>query len=187
MRRTSSILRSRRNSKVWLAATAVLAALALGPVAAQTNAPILTIDQERLVSETRLGASIQQDIENRAQELAAENKTIENDLIAEEQELTTKRTELPAEEFRVLADAFDTKVQRLRDEQDEKERALNRMQEEARSQLLVEAANIISEIVRARGALLVIDRRDVFLSAGSIDITDEAIQRINEARSEPEE
>ena len=30
-----------------------------------------------------------------------------------------------------------------------------------------------------RGALIVLDRRDVFLSADRIDITDEAIERVN--------
>ena len=42
-------------------------------------------------------------------------------------------------------------------------------------------AALISEIVRERGALIVLDRRDVFLSADRIDITDDAIARINAA------
>ena len=41
-------------------------------------------------------------------------------------------------------------------------------------------AGIISEIVRDKGAVVVIDRRDVFLSADRIDITDEAIELVNE-------
>ena len=45
-------------------------------------------------------------------------------------------------------------------------------------------AALISEIVRERGALIVLDRRDVFLSADRIDITDDAIARIN-AASDP--
>ena len=180
MKQTLSILRSRRNFRFWPVLAVWCAALTAGSLSAQ-NAQILTIDQERLLVETRLGASTLQALETRALALAAENKTIEADLIAEELELTEKRAELPAEEFRALANAFDERVQTLRAAQDEKERELNRAQEEARNAIVRDSADVISEIVRQRGALLVIDRRSVFLSAGSIDITDEAIRRINES------
>lgn len=162
-----------------------LAAIAFAsPVRAQTStidvpAPILTIDQDRLFAETRLGAKTLADLERRAQDLAAENQRIEADLIAEEQELTDRRAAMEPQAFRELADAFDTKVQRIRTEQDEKARALTRTRDEARAEFFNEVAAILSDIVREKGALVVIDRRDVFLSADRIDITDEAIERIN--------
>ena len=150
-------------------------------VLAQGTSPVLTIDQDRLFSETRLGAEAIERLETEAQALAAENQKIEADLIEEEQALTERRATLPTAEFQALANEFDVRVQRLRSEQDEKARALNRARDDARSAFLRDAAGIISEIVRARGAVVVIDRRDVFLSADSVDITDEAIRRINEA------
>ena len=171
--------RSRRSSDLWGAA--LVATFFASAVPAQEATPVLTIDQERILAETEIGAETFQALEARAQELAAENQAIEDDLIAEEQELTEQRATLNAEEFRDLANAFDIRVQQLRAEQDEKVRQLNRAREESRTQVLRDAAPIISEIVRMRGALVVIDRRDVFLSADSIDITDEAIQKINEA------
>jgi len=179
MKQTSSILRSRLSSRVWFALVVCWTCLAAQALSAQ-NAQVLTIDQERLLTESRLGASVLEELEARALALAAENKNIEEDLIAEELDLTAMRAELPADEFRALANAFDDRVQTLRAAQDEKERDLNRAQEEARNAVVRESAAVISEIVRQRGALLVIDRRNVFLSAGSIDITDEAIRRINE-------
>ena len=171
--------RSRRSSDLWRGAIAAILLASAAP--AQEATPVLTIDQERLLAETEIGAETFQALEARAQELAAENQAIEDDLIAEEQQLTEQRASLSAEEFRDLANAFDTRVQQLRAEQDEKVRQLNRAREDSRTQILRDAAPIISEIVRTRGALLVIDRRDVFLSADSIDITDEAIARINAA------
>ena len=116
-----------------------------------------------------------------AQELAAENNAIETELIGEERRLTEQRSTLQAQEFRTLADEFDQRVQRIRQEQDEKARDLTRTRDEARAAFFKEVAAIISDIVREKGALVVIDRRDVFLSADRIDITDEAIQRVNEA------
>lgn len=172
--------RSRPRFSKLAALAAALLTLA-HPGAAQNATPILTIDQDRLFSETRLGAATLADLEAQAQELATENQAIEEALIAEELDLTEKRAELTPEEFRDLANAFDERVQKLRTEQDEKARQLNALRDEAQSKFLRDSAGIISQIVRARGALVVIDRRDVFLSADSIDITDEAIRRINEA------
>lgn len=159
------------------------------PLAAQdgTLVPVLTIDQDRLFSETRLGAEKLAELEREAQQLASENKRIETDLIAEELRLTEQRATLEPAEFRTLADAFDQRVQKLRIEQGEKARLLNRTRDEARAAFFNEVAAIISDIVREKGALVVIDRRDVFLSADRIDITDEAIQRVNEAEGLVEE
>lgn len=184
MRPTVSILRFPRASKLLLAGLVAGACLLSGAVSAQVAAPVLTIDQDRLLKETRPGASVLAEIEREAQKLVAENQRIQNELIAEERELTDLRSELPPEEFRDLANAFDARVQKLRAEQDEKGRLLNRAREEARRNFLRDAAGIISDIVRARGAFVVLDLREVVASADAIDITDEAIRRINQAAGE---
>ncbi len=143
--------------------------------------PVLTIEGERLFSDSAFGRRVTAEIEDAARALASENRRIEAELVAEEKDLTERRAELPPAEFRALADAFDAKVQRLRSEQDAKERKISQMREKSRDAVLSEIAPILSEIVRERGALMILDRRDVFLSADSIDITDEAIRRVNEA------
>lgn len=180
MTKTRLISPFRRNSSAWLLVL-LLAVVPFGVSAQQAVSPVLTIDQDRLFAETRLGAEQSAEWERQAQELAAENTEIENALIAEESALTEQRATLPPDEFRALADAFDVRVQALRAEQDEKARQLNRQREEARTSFFSEIATILSEIVREKGAVVVIDRRDVFLSADRIDITDEAIERINES------
>lgn len=183
MKKTRSISRSRLGSR--LRAFALTLLLGAAPVYAQ-QVPILTIDQDRLFAETRLGGETLAKLEAQAKELAAENEKIEAELIAEEGELTEIRGTLPAEEFRALADEFDQRVQQIRGQQDEKARDLNRQRDEARSVFFNEVAEILSEIVREKGALIVVDRRDVFLSADRIDITDEAIERVNEAGTSQE-
>ena len=173
-----------------LRALVLVAVMATGHAEAQDApqinlpSPILTIDQDRLVAETISGARVTDELEAQATALADQNAAIEADLVARERELTELRPSLTPDEFRRLADVFDADVQRIRSEQDEKARAINAARDEARQEFLNEAAVIISMIVRERRALLVIDRRDVFLSADSIDITDEAIRRINEAQGQ---
>lgn len=156
------------------------AAIAQDQTVIEIQSPVLVIDQDRLFAETRLGSRAQADFEAHAQALAAENQRIEAELIAREQELTELRPNTAPEEFRAMADEFDARVERIRSEQDEKARLLNRSREEARQNFFGEVAEIISEIVRDKGAVVVIDRRDVFLSADRIDITEEAIALVNE-------
>ncbi|MGI1661802.1 OmpH family outer membrane protein [Palleronia sp. KMU-117] len=169
----------------WASVVAALALALPGPAAAQdpiaVPSPILTIDQDRLFEETRLGQHSTREIDAAAEALTDENRRIEEDLRAEEISLTERRGSMSAEEFAGLADAFDAKVQAIRAEQDAKARALASRQEEARQAFFVEVAEILSEIVREEGAVVILDRRDVFLSADRIDITDQAIARINAA------
>ncbi len=147
----------------------------------QLQSPVVTLDQERLFNGSRVAERVSAEIEQRMQELAAENRQIEADLNAQELDLTKRRPTLPTAEFRALADAFDEKVQAIRIQQDEKERALLRMQEQERQNFLRRITPVLAEIVRERRAVVVLDRRTVFLSADNVDITDEAIARINEA------
>ena len=171
----------------WIRAALVGSVFTLStvlPVSAQDGPlsippPVLTINQDRLFAETRLGARTSAEFESNARELAAENEEIERGLIARELELTEMRPTLPVDEFKVLADAFDAEVQQIRAEQDEKARALSRSRETMRQEFFAEVADIIAGIVRERGAIIVLDRREVFLSADGIDITDEAIARVN--------
>lgn len=123
-------------------------------------------------------------LDQEAQDLAAENSRIRNELTAEERELTDRRAELSPEEFRDLANAFDVRVQKIRAEADEKERLLSRATEEARHRF---SLDVISDIARERGAFVVLNLRDVVLFADSVNITDEAIRRINQMAGEETE
>lgn len=159
------------------------ACLAAGAALAQgqepLQSPVLVIDQDRLFAESQLGAAALSRIEDDARTLAAENRRIEAELLEEERALTEERDTLSIEAFTERANAFDEKVQRLRNEQDTKVRALTRAREEARGEFLGDIGGVLSEIARERGAVVMIDRRQVFLSVDAIDVTDEAIERIN--------
>ncbi len=150
----------------------------------QVPSPILTLDQERLFNGSRAAERVSEEIARRTVELTAENRRIEAQLVAEELALTEERPNLPPAEFRALADAFDEKVQGIRDAQDAKARELQRLRDGERQEFLRRITPVLTEIVRERGAVAVLDRRSVFISAESIDITDEAIARINAAFDE---
>ncbi|MGR3455973.1 OmpH family outer membrane protein [Pseudooceanicola sp.] len=174
-------------------AAALCAALALvGPARAQqlggevVQSPVLLIDSEEAFARSALGQRIAQEIESVSKALAAENRTIEAELIEEERRLTALRETLPAEEFRKRADAFDEKVRRIRSEQDAKARALNQRGDAGRREFLTAARPVLEEIMRDSGAAVILETRDVFLGADAVNVTGLVIDRLD-AVTPPEE
>ena len=84
-----------------------------------------------------------------------------------------------AENFRVLADAFDEKVQGTRTEQLNKTKALNSQIDTQRVTFLNAAAPILQNLMREAGASVLMERRSVVLSMAAADITAAAIARID--------
>ena len=142
--------------------------------------PILTIDTEAAFGTSLFGVQLQHDYQKAAEALVAENSKIEADLAEEEQELTDLRATLDPVAFRARADAFDEKVQRMRAAQDAKAREVQAMNDTGEVQFLEALTPILADIARDRGAVVVFERQQVLLSAESIDITREAISRLNE-------
>ncbi|MGB7241984.1 MAG: OmpH family outer membrane protein [Sulfitobacter sp.] len=143
------------------------------------QSPVLIVDSERLYLESDFGKRAAQQIEAAGTALTTENRKIEAELAAEEKVLTQKRASMEAAEFRVLADAFDQKVQETRRVQDAKNRALNQELDEDRVKFLNAVAPVLQSIMQEAGAAVVFDRRTVFLSSNAVDITSGAIERVN--------
>lgn len=167
------------------AATFALAAFAFVPAQAQPLSPpntaILVLNQDRLLTQTAFGQRIQAELDAASQALAAENRQIEGQLTEEELELTERRPTMTPEDFRTLADEFDTRVVAIRAAQDAKTRDLQAQAEAAQQRFFEETFPVLLEIVQVRGAAVLLDSRTVLLSAGSVDITDAAIVAIDEA------
>jgi Skp family chaperone for outer membrane proteins len=145
------------------------------------QAPLLTLDDERLFSGSAFGKAViaRQDADSRT--LIDENRRIEAALEVEEKDLTTRRASMTREEFMPLSDAFNQKVEGIRKAQDAKTRDLQRRFEEDRLRFLQAARPILAEVMTSRGAVAIIDSRAVFVGFENIDITDEAISRLDAA------
>lgn len=149
---------------------------------AQLGAPqssILTIQSDRLFTESAYGRRVAQEIEAEGAVLTAENRRIEADLRAEEQLLTERRRTMEPVDFRTLADAFDEKVQETRRLQEQKLRQINLIGETARREFFSFSLPILQQLMRETGAGAILEHSSVFLSADAADITDLAISRID--------
>jgi Skp family chaperone for outer membrane proteins len=149
--------------------------------APEVASAILTLDQERLFLESRFGRAALERERAAGAALEAENARIEQELIAEEQALTDLRKTLPAAEFAARADAFDQKVERIRQEQDAKARDLTRQRDSERQDFLRMAVPVLGELMAEMGAVAIIDKDVIILSLTAIDVTDAAIARLDAA------
>ena len=171
---------------LWLV---VIALWAMGPVQlsaqdlGQVSSPILTIDRARFIQQSEFGSALAAQIATESESLSAENRRIEGELEIEERELTEKRKTMEAEAFTALADAFDAKVRRIREEQTGRARELERLTEERQVEFLIKSTPVLEQIMLDAGAAVIVEKDSLFLSFDVIDITDLAIQRVNETFS----
>ena len=89
------------------------------------QAPILTIESDRLFAESAFGKRVAAQIAAEESVLLEENRKMESELVAEEQRLTrscAKRWRRTS--FAPSADSFDARVQQIRKLQDGKARAI---------------------------------------------------------------
>lgn len=162
--------------------------LAVPPANAQNigvvQSDILVLDTERLFAETLLGKRMTDEYQAARDELIAKNRQLEAELEAEEQSLTVLRAEKTPEEFRELADAFDTKVQQIREDSERRVRDLERGRELAPINFMRMAEPVLAELMDDANGSVILDKRSALFSAGVIDITDLAIVRVDAAIGE---
>lgn len=172
--------------RILLACLAAALITGAAPSLAQTETPssppasaILTINQDRLYGESAWGKRATRYLADISAELATENRELEANLVSEERALTDARPTMDPEAFRKAADAFDARVVELRSAQDAKSRAIGRIADAERQRFYTAALPVMGEVLRERGAVVVLDSRAIFVSAESIDVTDDMIASID--------
>ena len=142
---------------------------------------ILIVDRARMFAESSFGKASFEREGVAAMALEAENAGIQAELVAEEQELTDLRKTLSAAEFSARAVAFDEKVERIRAEQDAKVSEVARIRDEDGQTFQRAALPVLGKLMADRGAQVLLDRSAVILSLSLVDVTDEAIARLDAA------
>jgi len=141
---------------------------------------IAVLDQESLFSETEWGKNILKNIENKVTKLAAENRFIERELEGEELNLTKVRKITAKIEFDILAIEFDNKVKKIRYEQSLKQREINNYLNENRKLFFEKITPILLNYIDELGIEVLLNKDTVALASLGSDITQSAINRINE-------
>lgn len=143
------------------------------------DSEILTIDQEDLFSTSLWGKRVHAGIEQESQNIAKENERLATEFSDEEQQLTQLRATLAPDEFRKRADEFDKRVVEVRRQRDSVARELQEQIEAERAGFFRAVLPVLAQVMKERGAVVVLDQRSVFVSAQSIDITEFMVERLN--------
>ena len=146
----------------------------------QVRSPVLTVDLDRLYSESLFGQRAAVRLREAAEALTRENQEIEAALTEEERSLTERRPSMDVEEFRALAEDFDRRVQAIRDARDAKTREYQQSDATLRAEFFEAATPILAEIMLNAGAAVILDRRSVYLAVDAVDVTAQAIALVNE-------
>lgn len=163
----------------WLLALVFCWAVALPAAAQQAPTPILILDSDQVFVETLYGRRIADELAQTVAELQAENDAIAETLRQEELSLTERRPKMDPEVFRAEAEAFDTKVQDVRVARDSKNQELVTAEARARAEFEERVQGIVANVMLERGAVLVMEQRNVVLSVRAANITAEVIARID--------
>ncbi len=141
---------------------------------------VLIVDIERIYRESSAGRSIADAEAALVARTEAELSERRAALQAESEALTEGRGVIPQDEFRTREEAFRSAVAALRQFRRDRARAIQRAAAEARNDLKRALEPVLVAIMRERRAGVMLDARVVILSASALDITDEAIKRLDE-------
>ena len=141
----------------------------------------VTLDRDRLFQGTQFGRRVIEHLASERLRLVEETQELEAALEAEELALTEARKTLTPEAFRAKADAFDEKVVALRAEAEEASARFAALRTTEQRQFEERVVDILNQLLIDLGAVAILDRSAILLSARNIDITDLAIARIDAA------
>lgn len=151
----------------------------------QAQVPFRILDQERLLNGSELGQQILARIHQAEQALQAENDALFNSLSAQERELTDLRSSLSPEEFRARADAFDAHVEAIRAERNQRSQTLTRQSTAQAQSFFDMALPILVQLMNEEGIVALLKPDTLILGSDWLDITDEAIRRLDAAHLQP--
>lgn len=174
------------NSLLRGAAGICLAALVAfsSPTQAQESGPsgvtpILVVSREKLLNESRAAKSIQAQADALRDELRESLKARQEALRAEELELTELRETLDSANFDARVAAFTEKVRELKRDTNDAGARLQRAVLAARTELQQAARPVLLALMAERRALVMLEKDDVVISVTALDVTQEAIDRLD--------
>ena len=142
---------------------------------------ILVLSQDDLFKKSSPGKALLKVFEEKQSRLLQEAAEIEQQFIAEEKSLTEQRARLEVNDFQVLAEEFDIKVEKMRNSRAIKDKKLQQDFAIWRKKFVQIVLPIVREQMSQFGALVVLDTKNRGLIYDKkIDVTDIIIKRLNE-------
>jgi outer membrane protein len=164
------------------AADAPAAAAAPAPAPALQAPPptLIVIDFERILQESKAGKSVSEQLQQRAGSFQKGFQQQEADLNTAQQELMRQQSILAQDAFSAKARDLQRRSDELREKEAKANAALQQSNREAIVRIQQTIKPILEDIMKERGANVVLNRGAVSLiSDDRFDVTDEALKRLD--------
>ncbi len=138
------------------------------------------IDIQKVLRESTAVKSLSRSIEERKGEYQAELRTEEQALREADQELARQRSILSAEAYAQKRSELEQKVATLQREARKRKRGLEKLFANGMGRVQNEIAKVAKEIAEERGLDLILSKATVVIVKPKFEITEEAVQRLNE-------
>lgn len=152
----------------------------------QQGVTVAIVDFQRVVRESIAAEGIQEQIDVYRQSYQDEFGQIEERLRAIEDELAEARATLPADEFAQRRRDFEEQITEAQQRAQVSRAALDQALEKAMDEVRSTLVDIIAQIARERDANLVLSQSQIILADRELDVTETALERLNEQLPEVE-
>lgn len=158
-----------------------LSSSAVGQNRVINKSSVLVLSQDDIFKKSVAGRALLKAFEEKQALLFSEASKVEQDFILEEQKLTDQRLIVTPEDFQVLADKFDSKVEKMRKFRTNKDKKLQQDFIRWRKKFVQIVLPIVRELMAQYEASVVIDtiNRGLIYDQ-NIDVTDIIIKRLDE-------
>ena len=152
-----------------------------GARAEEFTAPVLAIiDVQKILRESTAVKALTKVAEEQRSKYQIELRAKEEALRNADQELARQRTVLSAEAFAQKRNELEQQVAGLQRQVQERKRELDRVFANGMGQVQSELAEVAKEIAEENGIDLVLTKATVVIVKPKLDITNEALKRLNE-------
>lgn len=158
----------------------VLAFLTHGALAA-APVSIGIVDIQALLAKSKAGISLQQQIETKKNEFLNQIADQEKKLRDEEKTLAAQKTNPPTDDFIKKAKAFEAKLNDSRKSAQDKKKSIETAAGKSLDKLRTQILSVVADIAKEKGFTVVINRVDVIYGDDSLNVTDEALAKLDKA------
>ena len=142
---------------------------------------VIVVDFQEALREADAARSVQRQLDGMREAYQETFFAIEEELRTAEAQLAEDRTTLSPAEFAERRRTFEQRVTDAQREAQTSRAALDRALERAMGTVRQRLVDVIAEMAREHGATIVLNKAQVILVDRSLDLTDDALARLNEA------
>ena len=143
------------------------------------NTSIGVIDLNYILAEAKAAKDAAEQIEDLATKIESEVQESDEALIEEQNKLIESQAVMAPAVFEEKRKEYEKKVQNYNVSRQEKLLSIDKMISESRNDVLNALKPILEEISNDKGITVLLEKNSVLLNADNMDITDEALKKLN--------